>query len=778
MDRQQSHVSVSTRGRAGTSSSSWWLDIPVSSHSSSSNIQRETSYSQGQSLRYESSEASAAVRSAAAAAADADLASLLQGPAANFRDPRFEMAISRWVKEAPDWFKVRTVFERFSWRFNIVNLSCTLQKLTTLLQPLTVKRPLRAEQKALRQFLREVLKAVGEMMPSVDAGTGVALLLSYSRLLQTRQVRTNPQLVDSLLEHMRPQLGSLQPQQLAGCVWALKGLQHTPSDDWMDELYAQSEGFISRLRPDEIAVVLRGLAGIQAGPPKASWLATVLAHAEGQLEQMEPKHMAIMLMGLAYMQVTPSRSWTDTVMAACRSRFNQMGPQALSNVLWALAKMGCLPDRPWLNSYFNTTLRLLNSMNATELSVDMWSVNKLMLEPNDEWLDEYFDESEAKLSKFTLQHLALCGYSLAKLGLRPPQTWLRRYCTLLLRLKGGLWKNKKLLTQVLVALDSFKVPRMDMWRRELYSAAGYKLWKYPNWRQRVKVAPTPTGPYSMWPYGSSRRRFGRRGLGLSRTGSGARAVGTNTGLSPRTDTPLALRSGDWGVMDSMGGGIGVRGSGMSSYEELGSVKSPMLSSVDPVKSEGVRAGDASASAGTAGSIGSNSVSSGWGSATSREDRGTISGDSCVQSGGLVATGAARQGVSAGSSATAGVAVGSVASSGEKAPSRMLTSKGWVGGRGPARRPLSSAGLVRPPPPPTATAAAAESGPASSSAAAAAAAGAGPATPVAAPIMPTAGDPSDGLAQVGSNGVHQCVEGSTTNCNGRLTGMSADVEEAD
>jgi hypothetical protein len=142
------------------------------------------------------------------------------------------------------------------------------------------------------------------------------------------------------------------------------------------------------------------------------------------------------------------------------------------------------------------------------------------------------------------QDLALVGYSLAKLGLRPPQSWLRRYCTLLLRLKGQLWRSKAQLTQVcvcvcvfvcvcvyvrgrrrhhvvwllppplsavlvatsihavlplsartrahehtrahahipthtqvLVALSSFRVPRMDVWRRELYAAAGYNLYR-------------------------------------------------------------------------------------------------------------------------------------------------------------------------------------------------------------------------------------------------------------------------------------------------------------
>jgi hypothetical protein len=31
--------------------------------------------------------------------------------------------------------------------------------------------------------------------------------------------------------------------------------------------------------------------------------------------------------------------------------------------------------------------------------------------------------------------------------------------------------------QVLVALTSFRVPRMDVWRRELYAAAGYNLYR-------------------------------------------------------------------------------------------------------------------------------------------------------------------------------------------------------------------------------------------------------------------------------------------------------------
>jgi hypothetical protein len=104
-----------------------------------------------------------------------------------------------------------------------------------------------------------------------------------------------------------------------------------------------------------------------------------------------------------------------------------------------------------------------------------------------------------------------------------------------------------------VSLDSFKVPRMDMWRREMYAAAGYKLYKYRNWCQRARAR---TGMLAAGA-GFSKRRANRRasrGLGLAAAGS---------------RMPPVLRSGDWGVMDAMGGAGGVLGGSMSSYEELG-----------------------------------------------------------------------------------------------------------------------------------------------------------------------------------------------------------------
>jgi hypothetical protein len=86
-ERVASHAAASTSGR----------DITPLSNSSSSSSQPALSAVQQQDAQNSFS-----------TSAD-ELQLMQQGPAANFRDPRFEQALSRWIKEAPDWFKVRSV---------------------------------------------------------------------------------------------------------------------------------------------------------------------------------------------------------------------------------------------------------------------------------------------------------------------------------------------------------------------------------------------------------------------------------------------------------------------------------------------------------------------------------------------------------------------------------------------------------------------------------------------------------------------------------------------
>eukprot|EP00879_Flechtneria_rotunda_P029021 GHRR01031276.1.p1 GENE.GHRR01031276.1~~GHRR01031276.1.p1 ORF type:complete len:634 (+),score=214.94 GHRR01031276.1:459-2360(+) len=339
------------------------------------------------------------------------LLQMQRGPATNFKDSRFEMALSRWIKEAPDWFKVRTVFERFGWRFNIVNLSCTLNKLADLVVPIRNRPMLRTEELALKAFTTKVLQQTGRMLPAVDAGTAVSILLSLARLNGAgKESHQSREVIATVMERMRPHLSTLQPDQLAGAFWALRRLKHSPSDEWCAAMFEQTHQLVQQLKAEKLALLLWGLSGVHPKQPPQPWVSTVLLCAERLLDDMEPKYQAMVLMALGGMKVKPHRSWMDAALSAVYSKFDQFGPQALSNVMWALALMGCMPSRSWLAAYFITTLQLLNSYNSQELSLDVWSFSKQRIEPNDEWLDEYFDQSEAKLARFTLRVNMLCRY--------------------------------------------------------------------------------------------------------------------------------------------------------------------------------------------------------------------------------------------------------------------------------------------------------------------------------------------------------------------------------
>jgi hypothetical protein len=84
------------------------------------------------------------------------------------------------------------VYERFGWRFNIINLACCLSKLADLLQPLGQRRLLRRERTALRQFLGQLLADTAALLPSVDGHTAAALLGSLARLAANGRVGVLP----------------------------------------------------------------------------------------------------------------------------------------------------------------------------------------------------------------------------------------------------------------------------------------------------------------------------------------------------------------------------------------------------------------------------------------------------------------------------------------------------------------------------------------------------------------------------------------------------------
>jgi hypothetical protein len=72
---------------------------------------------------------------------------------------------------------------------------------------------------------------------------------------------------------------------------------------WCDSLYAQTQRQLSGLKGFEAALLLRGLAVMQAPTPPVAWSYAVLSHTETLLEESEPKHISLLLLGLGGLRV-------------------------------------------------------------------------------------------------------------------------------------------------------------------------------------------------------------------------------------------------------------------------------------------------------------------------------------------------------------------------------------------------------------------------------------------------------------------------------------------
>lgn len=68
-------------------------------------------------------------------------------------------------------------------------------------------------------------------------------------------------------------------------------------------LYTQTQQQLPQLKGFEAALLVRGLAVMQAPAPPAAWSAAILSHAEGLLESMEAKHVSLLLLGLGGLKV-------------------------------------------------------------------------------------------------------------------------------------------------------------------------------------------------------------------------------------------------------------------------------------------------------------------------------------------------------------------------------------------------------------------------------------------------------------------------------------------
>jgi hypothetical protein len=184
------------------------------------------------------------------------LLKLLRSPGAGFSDARLEKGLSRWIRDAPDWFAVRALYDRWSGRMNIVNLSLAVARLGDLTS-YNHAQMMKQEASAFKAFFAQLLLSVKKKIPAVDAKTGVLLLHALAVLHQNTLVRPDEQLIQAALQYMRPYTSALQPKEVCSLLWSLQKLQAGQgAGRFLEGLFRVSEPLLGQADTDGVAVML------------------------------------------------------------------------------------------------------------------------------------------------------------------------------------------------------------------------------------------------------------------------------------------------------------------------------------------------------------------------------------------------------------------------------------------------------------------------------------------------------------------------------------------
>lgn len=120
--------------------------------------------------------------------------------------------------------------------------------------------------------------------------------------------------------------GQLRPNELAGSLWAL---QRQPPAGWLDVFFESSRGALSSLRPDEVAILLRGLAGVQVSfdegrscgkrVVRCVVFRRCVAVCVGQLR---PNELAGSLRALQRLHQQPPQGWLEALFEQSRGYYH------------------------------------------------------------------------------------------------------------------------------------------------------------------------------------------------------------------------------------------------------------------------------------------------------------------------------------------------------------------------------------------------------------------------------------------------------------------------
>ncbi|KAF6266650.1 Guanylylate cyclase-domain-containing protein [Scenedesmus sp. NREL 46B-D3] len=130
----------------------------------------------------------------------------------------------------------------------------------------------------------------------------------------------DPEFAAFWLRQSRSQLGSMNSQELASCVWALGRLGLQPPEEWLQRHLSCSAQLAGCMSPQQLAMLFHGCARLQY-LPDVLVTAELLMSAAEQLPSFTPHSLALLLHALGGLCLKPNKEWMALALEQARYRF-------------------------------------------------------------------------------------------------------------------------------------------------------------------------------------------------------------------------------------------------------------------------------------------------------------------------------------------------------------------------------------------------------------------------------------------------------------------------
>ncbi|GLC74503.1 hypothetical protein PLESTF_001519600 [Pleodorina starrii] len=263
----------------------------------------------------------------------------------------------------------------------------------------------------------ELSRAIWALGRLTSAGLSVPALIDLD---------TSGRVLDVTLARLRS--GAFSGGELAQLLEGITRLSLQPPLEWMQAYVAVLQPQLGALEPRQLAGVLGSLA-TQQYRPEPEMQRVVLGITQANMRQLlsDTTSTASLITALRRLNIEPPPSWTSALLEASRSALkNRCTDLHLANMAGALAAWGVKPDWRWTARLIwrSQVLMQQGRMSPRALVALLQSMSALGVQPNPVSLYLHTAASASSKPEFEPQHFSTLLPALHALGIQPPQSWL------------------------------------------------------------------------------------------------------------------------------------------------------------------------------------------------------------------------------------------------------------------------------------------------------------------------------------------------------------------